>query len=187
MSARTKGLRRLAAFFERHRIRYMLIGGLANAAWGRPRATYDADVKVVLGDLSIAEFGDLVGQHFSFRVPDAVSFAQRTYVLLVLLDDGMPADLVIGYLPYEDQAIERAIRVKIEGVTLSVCTAEDLIVHKAISERERDWQDIEGVLLRQGGKLDQPYVESWLEQFANGLDRPEILSRYLALRAQLSL
>ena len=187
MPAQPEALRDLAAFLERHHIRYMVIGGLANAVWGRPRATYDADVKVVLGDLTIAEFGDLVGQHFSFRLPDAVSFAQRTFVLLILLNDEMPADLVIGYLPYEDQAIERAIWVEIEGATLPVCTAEDLIIHKAISERERDWQDIEGVMLRRGTKLDQPYIETWLEEFAAGLARPEILSRYQGLRAQLGL
>lgn len=187
MSARTEALHKLASFFERYRVRYMVIGGLANTVWGRPRATYDADVKVILGKFTIAEFGDLVGRHFAFRVPEPIAFAQRAYVLLVQLNEEVPADLVIGYLPYEDQAIDRAMPVEIEGVKLPVCTAEDLIIHKAISERERDWLDIEGVLLRQRDKLDQHYIETWLEEFAHGLDRLEILSRYRHLRAQLDL
>ena len=29
----------LCDFFDQHGIRFMLIGGLANAVWGRPRAT----------------------------------------------------------------------------------------------------------------------------------------------------
>jgi hypothetical protein len=165
----------------------MVIGGLANTVWGRPRATYDADVKAILDGLSIAQFGDLVGQHFAFRVPDAVAFAQRAYVLLILLNDEVPADLVIGYVPYEDQAVARAIQVEIEGITLPVCTAEDLIIHKAISEREQDWLDIEGVLARQRDKLDQPYIETWLVEFARDLGRPQILSRYHELRAQLDV
>ena len=98
----------------------MVIGGLANTVWGRPRATYDADVKVILGALTIAEFGELVGRHFAFRLPDATAFAQRAYVLLILLSGGIPADLVIGYLPYEDQAVRRAVQVEIEGVHLPV-------------------------------------------------------------------
>ena len=90
-------------------------------------------------------------------------------------------------LPYETEATERAVQMEIEGVKLPVCAAEDLIIHKAISERERDWLDIEGVLLRQRDKLDQYYIETWLGEFARGLDRPEILSRYRHLRAQLDV
>jgi hypothetical protein len=67
-------------------------------------------------------------------------------------------------------------------VTFVVCTAEDLIIQKAVSERDKDWSDIEGVLIRQGMRLDQHYIDNWLEQFAEALDRPEILERYGNLR-----
>ena len=63
--------------------------------------------------------------------------------------------------------------------------AEDLIIYKAISEGPRDWMDIEGVLVRQGDQLDQGYILGWLEQFAQALERPEMLSRYDGLRATL--
>ncbi len=43
MSSKTEALEKLRAFFEKHRIRYMVIGGLANMVWGRPRLQYDAD------------------------------------------------------------------------------------------------------------------------------------------------
>jgi predicted nucleotidyltransferase len=163
----------------------MVIGGLANMVWGRPRLTYDADLKVSLGEFSIVGFGELVGQHFAFRREDAVEFAKRTYVLLVQVTDEVPADLTIGLLPYENQAIERAVQVDIEGVTLPVCTAEDLIVHKAVSEREKDWSDIGGILLRQQDRLDQAYVLDWLREFSDALERPEILARYRRLRARV--
>ena len=47
MSSKTEALEKLRAFFEKHRIRYMVIGGLANMVWGRPRLTYDADAYVL--------------------------------------------------------------------------------------------------------------------------------------------
>lgn len=187
MSTKTEALRALEDFFEEHGLRYAVIGGLANTVWGRPRLTYDADVKVLLGDMGIDEFGVLVGQRFSFRRPDAVAFAQRNYVLLVHLSNTVPADLMIGLLPYEELAVQRAIDLEIEGVILPVCPAEDLIIHKAISERTRDWADIEGILLRQGDALDQRYILDWLEQFAVTLGRPEMLRRYEDLRHGLGL
>jgi hypothetical protein len=187
VSAKTEALEKLRAFLDEYHIRYMVIGGLANTVWGRPRLTYDADVKVVLEGLSIREFGELVGRRFAFRRADAIDFAQRSYVLLVQATEDVPADVVIGLLPYEAESIERAVPEEIEGIAVPVCTAEDLIIHKAISTRERDWLDIEGVLLRQHDRLDQAYIEAWLEEFAHDLDRPQILSHYRELRAQLDL
>lgn len=187
MSSKAEALQRLKAFFELYSLNYMTIGGLASTIWGRPRLTYDADVKLTPGELSLQQLVALVGQTFQFRLQDPLAFARRTYVLPVWAMPGIPADLVVGVLPYETQAVERAVLVDVEGVQLPVCTAEDLIIHKAISERERDWSDIEGVLLRQREKLDQAYVETWLERFAHELGRPQIVSRYRQLRAQLGL
>ena len=59
-----------------------------------------------------------------------------------------------------------------------------LIIHKAISLREKDWLDIEGILIRQQDKIDQNYVLDWLKQFAEALERPEMLVRYQELRAR---
>ena len=59
-----------------------------------------------------------------------------------------------------------------------LCTAEDLIIHKALSEREKDWQDIEGILLRRGNLLDKKYIINWLSQFASALDKPGIQKRF---------
>ena len=41
------------------------------------------------------------------------------------------------------------------------------------------------MLLRQGAELDQDYIIGWLEQFAQALERPEIVTRYESLRAQV--
>ena len=95
--------------------------------------------------------------------------------------NGSGLDLGLAFLPYEFEAIERAVMTTYEGVTFPVCTAEDLIIHKAISEREKDWLDIDGVLDKGGKGLDQGYIMLWLEQFAEALERPQILQRYRSL------
>jgi hypothetical protein len=48
-----------------------------------------------------------------------------------------------------------------EGLALTTCRAEDLIVFKAFAGREKDWLDIDGIATRQGGRLDQALI--WTE------------------------
>jgi hypothetical protein len=175
----------LKDFLEEHAIRYMVIGGVANSVWGEPRATTDADLVLLLGGRSIAEFVELVSTRFQFLRPNPVEFARRTYVVPIQATDDVSADLSLAMLPYEEQAIGRAMVTDIEGVRVPVCTAEDLVIYKAISERAKDWLDIEGILLRQGTKLDRDYVVGWLKQFAQALESPEIVTRYKSLRARV--
>ncbi|HLF28396.1 MAG TPA: nucleotidyltransferase [Anaerolineae bacterium] len=182
MQKQLDALREVKEFLDRHSMPHFVIGGVANAVWGRARATYDTDFKVLIGNRTIEEFVKLVGNHFELRVSHAVDFAKRTYVVPVYARNRVAVDLGLGFLPYEEQAVEKAIAVSYRGVTFAACTPEDLIIHKAISEREKDWADIEGVLIRQKGRLDQAYITHWLEQFANALARPELAQRYQALR-----
>jgi hypothetical protein len=49
------------------------------------------------------------------------------------------------------------------------------------SGRDKDWPDVEALLIAQDGKLDEAYVENWLEQFAEALEKPEILTKYRQL------
>lgn len=176
-----QALDEIQRFLALHDIQHVVIGGIANAIWGRPRVTLDADLKVLAGQRSISEFVDLLSTQFRFRVPDAVSFVRRTYVVPLYASNGVGLDLGLAFLPYEIQAIERAVMATYEGVTFPVCTAEDLLIHKAISERDKDWLDIDGILDKGGKRLDHGYVMLWLEQFAEALERPAILQRYRSL------
>ena len=46
------------------------------------------------------------------------------------------------------------------------------------SLRSQDLADVEGVIQRQGQKLDVRYIRRWLGQFSRGLDDPVILERF---------
>jgi hypothetical protein len=136
----------------------------------------------VLGERKISDLIESLRPFFKFRVTDPDDFVGRTYVVPIQASNDIAVDITIGYLGYEQIAVERSITVEHSGVRFKVCTAEDLVVHKAISEREKDWADIEGVLIRQGLHLDQEYILHWLRQFAEALDRPELLTRYRGLQ-----
>ena len=42
------------------------------------------------------------------------------------------------------------------------CSAEDLVIHKVFAGRDRDWSDVESVLVRQHGILDLQHIRAEL-------------------------
>ena len=60
-----------------------------------------------------------------------------------------------------------------DGVTIKTCSAEDVIVLRAFAARDRDWLDIEGVALRQAGKLDLRLISSEIEPLLELKGTPE--------------
>lgn len=184
MVFRLEALAALDAFLRSHGISYAIIGGIANAVRGEPRATHDADLKVLIEGMTVAEFRSLVETRFKpYRRP-WLGRAESSLIVSVEVEPEMVVDMLVAVLPYEALAIQRAEPVQIEGVVLPICTAEDLIIHKAIADRPKDWMDIEKILLRQRGKLDVAYVRDWLQQFAEALEKPEIVIRFEKLYAE---
>lgn len=144
--------------------RFCFIGGLANLRWGEPRLTRDVDLTLLTGFGSEATYVDELLAAFSARLADARAFALRHRVLLLASARGVPIDLSLGAMPFERAAVERATEHAFgEGQPLATCSAEDLIVFKAFAGRERDWGDLEGILARQGTRLDRELIWRELE------------------------
>ncbi len=171
-------LKRVIDFLKEYNIPFTVIGGIANAVRGRPRATEDIDLKVLIRGRTIAEFRQLAESRFAPHRRPWLGKAESALIISIEIEPGAVVDMLAAVFPYEEQAIQRAEPIEVDGVSLPICTAEDLIIHKAISNREQDWIDIEGVLIRQRGKLDLAYVFHWLAQFAEALENPEILTRF---------
>ena len=177
-----EALKTVVDFLAENDIPYMVIGGLANSIWGEVRVTRDADFKVSIGDRSPADFRKLASTRFQMRTTGIPLHLQSAHVIHIWAAPGVAVDLLLSVFDYERQAIDRAIITEIGGLPFRVCTAEDFIVHKAVANREHDWIDIERVLIRQRGTLDQDYIARWLRQFAEALEAPELLERYRRLR-----
>jgi hypothetical protein len=85
-------------------------------------------------------------------------------VLLVKTRAGVEVDIALGALPFEERTVARATPWEVRGgVTLTTCSAEDLMVHKVFAGRDLDWGDVEGVLIRQHGKLNLAQIRSELK------------------------
>lgn len=83
---------------------------------------------------------------------------------------------------FEERAVARASEFVIQpGVALVTCSAEDLIVFKAFAGRERDWLDIEGIALRQRGRLDESLIWAELGPLLTLKEEPETPERLRAV------
>jgi len=142
--------------------RFCFIGGLAVQRWGEPRLTQDADLTVITGFGGEAPFVDALLARFEGRLPDAREFALRNRVLLLRSSGGIPLDVALGAMPFEERAVARASDFMIApSAVILTCSAEDLVVFKAFAGRPRDWLDIEGIAIRHAGRLDERLI--WAE------------------------
>jgi len=170
----------LAGFLSEFRVPYMVIGGFANLRWGRPRLTQDLDLTVLVPEGELSQFLARLGKRYHLLAPDPLGLARETRVVPLATSAGVRADLILAGLDYEQAAVRRAVSVPVAGLTVCLCTAEDLIVHKLASQRLRDQEDAEGVIVRQGPALDRAYLEPLVQQVAAELDRPAIVEFYRA-------
>jgi hypothetical protein len=157
--------------------RFCFIGGLALQRWGEPRETVDVDLTIYSGFGGEQPIIDALLRRFEPRLTDAAQFALRHRVLLLRSPAGVGLDVVFGGLPFEDCAVARSTLFAFPGDALiRTCSAEDLIVMKAFASRSRDWADIEGVIVRQTGKLDWNHIWVQLTPLAELKGEPGILT-----------
>jgi Nucleotidyltransferase of unknown function (DUF6036) len=176
MNAQERALQALCLALDDARLPYMLVGGQANAVWGEPRATLDIDVTVWAEGRPNAVSQLTV--RFRALVAEPETFVRETRVLPLESADGVRIDVIFGMLPFEEEAIKRARPIRVAAMEVRVCTPEDLILMKILSDRERDIADARGVALRRMDDLDLEYLEPRIEELATLLERPEIRTRW---------
>jgi hypothetical protein len=144
----------LQRFMQTRSWRFCFIGGLAVQRWGEPRLTLDIDCTLITGFGEEPSYIDELLEAFDGRLAEAREFALANRVLLLRGPSNVPVDIALGAMPFEERCVERASAFDVgAGPGLLTCSAEDLIVLKAFAARERDWLDIEGIVVRQAAAL----------------------------------
>jgi len=176
MNALYEAAREVCDFMAKRQWKFCIIGGLAVMRWGEARVTQDVDFTLITGFGNEEDFIEPLLDHFSGRIADAASFALANRVLLLQTSSEIPFDISLGALPYEEKIIENATLFSFDDNTVvPTCSADDLFIMKLFAAREKDWRDAEGIVLRQGKKLNLSYISSYLGQLCSATDRPEIL------------
>ena len=155
--------------------------------WGEPRLTQDIDVSLFTGFGRERDYASILVKAYRTRISNAVDFATQRRVLLLESDDGYGIDIAFAALPFEELVIRRASFFEfLPHLALQTCSAEDLLVFKAFSNRPKDQQDLSGIVARQRSGLDWAYIEAQLEPLLELKDDPSILPNLRRLREDWS-
>lgn len=157
----------LVDIFDQLCLPYAIMGGIAVRAYGIPRPTYDVDFTLAvprerLGEMfaAITDRGYSVPESYEHGWVDTVGGMPLVKVRLFLDGRVVDADVFIAETDFQREVIERRVTADVEGRTVNLVSAEDLILFKLIAARPRDLLDIQDVLFTQG-QLDEPYLRRW--------------------------
>jgi len=156
-------------------VQYALTGSLASTTWGRPRATYDADVLVAMTP------GDVPKLLTTFPRPDW--YFDRETAIKAINDcgefnvihgaTGTKIDFwVAGTTEKNRQRFLRRRREVVAGVECWVLSPEDTILAKLewikMSPSDQQQSDLLGILAVQGDRLDMDYLRDWADRLGVG-------------------
>ena len=166
----------------------MMVGGQAVLMHGAPRLTHDIDLTLGVGPDAVQGVLDMC-RTLGLRVlvRDPVQFARETFVCPAADEaTGVRVDFIFSTTSYEKTAIGRAVEVIIADEPVPFASAEDLILLKLFSGRQRDMEDARSVVARQA-TLDWRYLEHWGREFAVIEGREHLPELIRDLRATRSL
>jgi hypothetical protein len=175
-------LSQVVKFLEKARVDYAVLGGIAVSIYSEPRMTQDIDLNIALNMEDLSQFLGKAREYGFQPIPPGIKkFAEETGVIpMKFLKRGVAGrvDFIIAQNPIEFAGLKRARLRSIWGVKVKIVTAEDLLVHKLLSDRPRDLEDARGIVLRQGERLDKKYVMCWLRKMDKLSPRPYLIKQY---------
>jgi len=180
MSALGETLQALAGVLDAEGVGWYVFGAQAVAIRGAPRATQDVDITVAIPPSELPGLIDLLGfAGLTHRYPESAEELIATAAVVPLThSSGMEVDLVIAGSGLEQIALERASRVRVEGVDVPVAHATDLVVMKVLAGRGKDLDDVCALLA--SGEVDEPEVRDLLGQLEAALGQSDLLPAFEA-------
>ena len=143
-----------------------------------PRATRDIDVNVFVGaDRARAVF-DALPDGVAWDEDDLARVTEEGQIRLFW--DETPVDLFFSTHVFHDEAALNIERVPLDGTTIPILGATELVVFKAFFNRTKDWADIEAMI--EARDADVHRALGWLVDLL-GADDPRV-ERLQALLAR---
>ncbi len=162
-------LRKLGKVLAKLRIPYLITGGIAVVAWGRPRFTADIDVVIELLPKNLEQLAK------ELEAIDNDVYVDRNMMSRALTtqgefnfihpSSGLKVDFwILTNEKFDRERMRRRIKRKIAGIPLFFSSPEDLILiklrwHKE-SGSEQQLRDVESIIKIQK-KLDWRYLAKW--------------------------
>lgn len=175
MSALTQLINTVSRHLQNQKIPHVLVGGVAVAIWGRPRATEDIDMIVDLREEHLGPLQSYLQEHGIKMNADKAQRAVKQGTTFPLYDNWSIhwVDVRAPARPIDRITLERADLVELSGEKVPVATAEDTLLGKLLAGGSQDLLDAKSILLRRAEQIDLPYIENRVRE----LDLQETWSR----------
>jgi len=169
---------------------HALYGGLLLAAYGEARETRDVDLAVAHADVAAisrtldARLGVRTITAFDGRVFGGLLVSRVTLVRgdeLNSLDLVEPRDSA-----YAARALARAVESSLRERPIAVLGAEDFVLFKLLSTRERDLADATSVVRSLGADLEHELIESELARLAPAVPSHDVEARWRRARVEVT-
>jgi hypothetical protein len=166
MSEQLDVLKLVVERLQRAAIAYMISGSIALSYYAQPRLTRDIDIVAALRLEDADRVTTLFAEDFYIDA-EAVrnAIAQLGMFNIIHYDHVVKVDFIVRKdTPYRHEEFARRSAVDIDGVTMWLVTAEDLLLSKLVwaaeSRSELQLQDVRN-LIRSVAPLDWTYIERW--------------------------
>lgn len=168
-------LRPLTRALDSSDIHYMLTGSFASNVYGMGRGTQDVDFVIAATADQLRKLSShLPPPDYNFDLLAALD-ALRHNSMFNVFDDvrGWKIDFILQKpSSFHREAFRRRTQANIEDISLSIITAEDLIVAKLewakAGGSSRQIEDVAGILKVRSASIDRTYIEKWVREL--GLD-----------------
>ena len=160
---------RMVARLEAAGIPYMLTGSFASAYHGRPRATQDIDIVIAP---SPAQIRSLIAalpptEYYADEAAALDALRQESQFNVIDLETGWKIDFICRKSrPFSRIEFDRRIPATLEGLSIYVATAEDVVLAKLewakLGGSPRQIEDVAGLLQVRGAELDLAYLQRWV-------------------------
>jgi hypothetical protein len=163
-------LLRTDGVLSRHRIGYMLVGGMAVSSWVKPRFTDDVDIVVRAGRRDAPRLKRaLIDCGARVTALEMRLLYEKRFVRLPI--EGTRLDVHVVSSAHDREASGQVGIMETHGQRIPVCSAEDLVLYKLQAWRLHDQDDIQRIL-REVKDLNKAYIERWLGRIAEDSGTP---------------
>ena len=140
-------------------------GAVARNYYAEPRLTVDIDIGIFLPPEEHPRVLSALSALFPISDHDEVVRIVERDAQVRLRWDYTPVDLFFSYDPFHAVSAERRRLVPYGDAVIPILSPEDVILHKLLFNRAKDWRDIADILFSQRGTIDVPYIRRWLDYF----------------------
>lgn len=178
-------LANLAALLERDQRPYFVTGGFAVSVWGRPRATFDIDIVMVIREEDVPRVARALRMLGETTYVDEETMRReirkRGEFNAIHPESGLKIDFWVWDSDdaLDQSCLKRKVPKVVRGQRVYFISPEDLILSKlkwhVQSGSERQFEDVKTIFKFSEKQLDKAYLKEWAEK----LGMSEILSQFL--------